>query len=79
MRVAQQGLIYRKVRLFVVMFKEVERLIIQILRLSSYSLTNYTSGKIMNLFSNDASQIEVAFDTVNALWVMETYWFFILS
>ncbi|CAM2724338.1 unnamed protein product [Rotaria socialis] len=41
----------------------------KILRLSSRSLNNMSSGEIVNLFSNDAGQIEMALQSINFLWI----------
>ncbi|CAF1179985.1 unnamed protein product, partial [Adineta ricciae] len=38
------------------------------LRLSSYSLNNFTAGSVTNLLSNDAGQIEVNLSSFNFLW-----------
>ncbi|CAF3332630.1 unnamed protein product [Rotaria socialis] len=51
MRIAYQGLIFRKV-----------------LRLSSRSLNTLSSGEITNLFSNDATQIQMILISFNYLW-----------
>ncbi|CAF5141139.1 unnamed protein product [Rotaria magnacalcarata] len=51
MRIAYQGLIFRKV-----------------LRLSSRSLNTFSSGEITNLFSNDATQIQLFLISFNFLW-----------
>ena len=71
MRVAYMGLIFRKVcEKFdqnIVFLKN--KYLLQILRLSSHSLNNIGSGEIINLISNDARRIEVAFQFFNYLWV----------
>ncbi|CAF4878309.1 unnamed protein product, partial [Rotaria sp. Silwood1] len=40
----------------------------KILRLSSRSLTTISSGEIVNIFSNDACQIEMTIHSINFLW-----------
>ncbi|CAF3694293.1 unnamed protein product [Adineta steineri] len=40
----------------------------KVLRLSTHSMNNISSGKIMNLLSNDAGQIELALYFINNLW-----------
>ncbi len=44
---------------------------IKVLRLSSHSLNKFTSGEIINIFSNDASQIETAINTIHYLFVSD--------
>ncbi|CAF3989329.1 unnamed protein product [Rotaria sp. Silwood2] len=41
----------------------------KILRLSSRSLTAMSSGEIVNIFSNDACQIEMIIHSINFLWL----------
>ncbi|CAM4781960.1 unnamed protein product [Rotaria magnacalcarata] len=41
----------------------------KILRLSSRSLNKMSSGEIVNLFSNDAGQIEMTLQSINFLWI----------
>ncbi|CAF3640144.1 unnamed protein product [Rotaria sp. Silwood1] len=41
----------------------------KILRLSSRSLTTISSGEIVNIFSNDACQIEMTIHSINFLWI----------
>ncbi|CAF1671793.1 unnamed protein product, partial [Adineta ricciae] len=70
MRIAYQGLIFRK-----------------ILRLSSFQLNEVNSGKITNLLSNDACQIEMALLFFHHLWlspieiilIVYFFWYFIKS
>ena len=69
MRVAYSGLIYRKVRSFSIDQMRNNDCLVKILRLSSHSMNNLSSGHITNLISNDASQIEMAFYFIHYLWV----------
>ncbi|CAF0900141.1 unnamed protein product [Rotaria sordida] len=57
----------------------------KVLRLSSYSMNNISSGKITNILSNDASQIETVLIFLNYLWlspleialVVYFFWYFV--
>ncbi|CAF2953501.1 unnamed protein product [Rotaria sp. Silwood2] len=57
----------------------------KILRLSSRSLTTISSGEIVNIFSNDASQIEMTVHSINYLWLtlvdiiamIAFFWYFV--
>jgi ABC-type multidrug transport system fused ATPase/permease subunit len=72
MRIAYHGLIYRKVRINVLLDTLIKSLF-QVLRLSSHSLNTFSSGEITNIFSNDASQIEMTVGSINYLWVIDVY------
>jgi hypothetical protein len=70
MRVAYQGVIYRKVNRSISEKRLIRILVsVQILRLSASSLHQYGTGKITNVFSNDASQIEIALDSTHYILV----------
>ena len=43
--------------------------LLQILRLSSHSMNNLSSGQITNLVSNDAAQVEFLFYFMHYIWV----------
>ncbi len=68
MRVAYSGLIYRKVIEYELKVW-MENFLLKILRLSSHSMNNLSSGQITNLISNDASQVEFTFYFLHYLWV----------
>jgi hypothetical protein len=70
MRIAYSGLIYRKVGI-VLFYSCLKTISKQVLRLSSHSVNALSSGKIVNLLSNDAGQIEMALIFINFLWVSE--------
>lgn len=69
-RVAYSGLIYRKV---IYRDGEIRSIrscfLFKVLRLSSQTMNNYSSGQITNLLANDANYIEVAHYFINYLWV----------
>lgn len=41
----------------------------KVLRLSSKSMSEYSTGQILNLLANDASKVEVVHYYLNYLWV----------
>jgi hypothetical protein len=69
MRVAYSGLIFRKVIDYKIPQGMNRKIIFKILRLSSHSMNNLSSGEITNLISNDGSQIEMLFYFIHYLWV----------
>lgn len=68
-RVAYQGLVYRKVSEDKRIDSNVPASFLQVLRLSSRTLNEFSRGHITNIFSNDAGQIEMAVKNFNHLWV----------
>ena len=64
MRLAVSGLIYRKVKFYLNVINEtyeLKKFNFKSLKLNSKNLEHDSSGKIINLLSNDVSRIETAF------------------
>jgi len=70
MRVAYNGLIFRKVIKYKITKDMNKIFFLKILRLSSHSMNSLSSGQITNLISNDASQIEFVLCFIHYLWVL---------
>jgi hypothetical protein len=69
MRLAYNGLIYRKVSIKNDSMTKCNYVNHQVLRLSSHSTNTFSTGKITNIFSNDASQVEMTLIFWTHVWV----------
>jgi len=70
MRIAYSGLIFRKVsEKNNFSFDSLNYTFLKMLRLSSHTMNNLSSGEITNLLGNDANKIEIAHIFFNYLWV----------